>query len=207
MAENLVDGGMRILVLTRSMVSDQPPPFLASGAQLEGDSVRFVSSDKTSRVLPRNKIEMAIFGEIKPPPATTAPLVERTFWGNKPRTGKRLDEIMSPYWAVELVVASPGAPIRTRADMFDFSCLGARRVPSSLINLRALPGFLAPQGAAVPADDLFKRVPRAQGADARVAPVPGEEYWMPEELLFAEYTLLQGLARRVPPAKPPSATS
>jgi len=207
MAENLIDGGMRILVLTRSMVADQPPAFLATAAQLEGDSIRFVSADRTSRVLPRDKIEQAIFAEIKPPASPIQPLVERNFWGTKGREGKRMDEVLSPYWAVEFVVSPPGAPIRARADMFDFSCLGNRRVPSSLINLRALPAHFAPQGQTIPADDLFKRVPRAQGADARVQPVEGEEYWTPEELLFAEYTLLQGLSRQVPAAKRPTATS
>ncbi len=203
---NLADGGMRVLVLTRSMVEDYPPPFRAVAARLGHDAVEFADASGARYRVARRHVERAIVGEIHPPDAEDRPPPDRPFSGGLPRPGRSVDEVVSGYWALQLVVSPPGAPVLVRADEFDFECLGPHRGASSLINLRRLPEVVGSPRRPPVVDDLFKRIPRASQAAAPEGRGPGSTP-TPEEVLFAEYAMIQAYASRVPavrvsPAEP-----
>jgi len=192
--DDLVAGGMRVLVLTREMVEGHREPFFADRAEVDATTVLFEAGGEAPMQVERMDIEAALLGEVKPLDEPDSPLVERTFWRNKARASRSFEEIQHPYWLLELSIKEPSLPIRIRQDRFDFGCLGDQRKPSSLLNLKGLPAFFAYPGAEVPLDELFRRVPRVrrqQVAAEEAAGGPPEE-----EVLFSEYALIQTLARR-----------
>jgi hypothetical protein len=197
LAENLTDGGMRVLCLTRHQVEEFPIAFRATRADVKGLDIRFEGVEGQSLTLDRSLLQVAVFGEIMPPTTPTGPLVERSFWRVKPaRAGRSFDEVDVPYWLLEFIVAPPGPNVRLRADDFDFSFLRSEGPRSSLLSLRKLPEMFAAPGAELENNDQFKRLPRIK---REVAPEGAVEMaWSEEELLFAEYTLLESLARQIP---------
>ena len=194
LAGNLVEGGLNVIIVTRVLVERQPVPIEMARAEIETDRVRFVVAQEGEPWLeiPRRAFQAAHIGEIKPPESAKGPLMERTFWRNKPRASRTFDEIQNPYWLLDLI--TDDLIVRVRSDHFDFSCLGEMRAPSSLLNLRTLPAAMSPPGVDLPLDDLFKRVPRLKrelNPDADGTPeIPADE------ILFDEYVMLQTFARR-----------
>jgi len=201
LAHELIEGGMNVIILTRDLVARQAIATEVAQAEIEADHVRFVVAQEGEPWLdiPRVDFEAAHIGEIKPAETDKGPIMERTFWRNKPRASRTFDEIQNPYWLLDLVTRD--LTLRIRSDHFDFSCLGEVRAPSSLLNLRTLPNAMSPPGADLPFDDLFKRVPRLKrelNPDIDETPeIP------PDEILFDEYVMLQTFARRdgTPPSE------
>jgi len=193
LAAELDRGGMGVMVLTRSMIQAHPQAVSVRAAAIEGDLVVFGVEDEDAPLVtvPQGDIEAAFTGEIKPMEAPDQPLVERSFWRNKPRPSLTFDEVGNPYWVLDLV--SPRVIVRVRSDRFDFSVLGDDKGPSSLFNLRSLPAVLT--GREFAADDLFKRVPRVKRERNPEADVNPDQ--PPEEVvLFDEYVMIQTVARR-----------
>ncbi|MDP7110409.1 MAG: hypothetical protein QGH45_00525, partial [Myxococcota bacterium] len=192
--DDLIAGGMRVLVLTREMVEGHREAFYADNAEVDATSVLFSAAGEAPLQVERLDLEAALLGEIKPLEQPDRPLVERTFWRNKARESRSFEDIQHPFWLLELSAKEPVLPIRIRQDRFDFRCLGDQRRPSSLLNLKNLPAFFAYPGAEVPVDDLFRRVPRVRrqkvASEEAVAGPPEEE------VLFSEYALIQTLSRR-----------
>lgn len=197
LAENLADGGMRVLCLTRHAVEEFPAAFRATRADVKGLEIRFEGSEGQRLTLDRSLLQVAVFGEITPPAPPSGPLVERSFWRVKPaRAGRSFDEVDVPYWLLEFIVATPGPNVRLRADDFDFSFLRSEGPRSSLLSLRKLPELFSAPGAEIEIDDQFKRLPRIK---REVAPAGAVEMaWSEEELLFAEYTLIESMSRQIP---------
>ena len=194
LASDLVQGGLNVIIITRDLVERQPVAIEVASAEIESERVRFVVATKGEPWLeiPRSAFEAAFVGEIKPPESAKGPLMERTFWRNKPRPSRTFDEIQNPHWLLDLITAD--LVVRVRSDHFDFSCLGEVREPSSLLNLRILPDAVSPAGVALPFDELFKRVPRLKrelNPDVDETPEI-----LPDEILFDEYVMLQTFARR-----------
>lgn len=194
--DDLIAGGVRVLVLTRDMVEDHREPYLAERAEIDEHTILFEAASRPPVQLERAELELAILGEVKPLETPGGPLVERTFWRVKSRPAKSFSEIQHPYWLLQLVSAEPAVPVRIHQDRFDFSCLGPVRRPSTLLNLKNLPAQFALPGQGVTVDDLFRRVPRVRretiaSGDGATPDGPPEE-----EVLFSEYTLIQTLARR-----------
>ena len=192
-AAELDRGGMGVLVLTRAMVMAHPRAVVVAGAVVEDELVLFSVDGEPEQLLsvPRDAIEAAFTGEIKPAESPDQPLVERSFWRNKPRPSLSFEEIGNPYWILDMV--TPSAIVRVRSDAFDFDCLGEDRGPSSLFNLRTLPAALSSDELV--ADDLFKRVPRVKHeASSEAAADPDQPAG--EVTLFDEYVMIQTVTRR-----------
>ncbi len=199
LADNLADGGMRVLTLTRHMVEEFPVAFRAARVELKGLDIRFEGAEGEALTLERSLLEVAVFGEIAPPERPPGPLVERTFWGTKPtRKGRAFEDVEVPYWMMELIVAPPGPNVRIRADAFDFAFLRSEGPRSSLLSLRKLPEVLAAPGSEIAIDDQFKRLPRNRPERTPDAD-PGPSEWSEEELLFAEYAMIRTLGRPIAP--------
>jgi hypothetical protein len=192
--DDLIAGGMRVLVLTREMIEGHREPFYADSAEVDATSVLFSTAGEAPLQVERLDLEAALLGEIKPLDQPDRPLVERTFWRNKARESRSFEDIQHPFWLLELSAKEPVLPIRIRQDRFDFRCLGDQRRPSSLLNLKNLPGFFAYPGAELPLDELFRRVPRVHRQ--KVASKDAVDGPPEEEVLFSEYALIQTLARR-----------
>ena len=194
--DDLIAGGLRVLVLTRDMVEDHREPYVAERAEIDDHTILFEAAGRPPVQLERGELELAILGEVKPLETPGGPLVERTFWRVKARPAKAFSEIQHPFWLLHLVSAEPAVPVRIRQDRFDFACLGAARKPSTLLNLKNLPARFALPGQGMAVDDLFRRVPRVRRE--AIASEDGERPDAPreEEVLFSEYVLIQTLARR-----------
>ncbi len=194
--DDLIAGGLRVLVLTRDMVEGHREAYPAERAEIDDETLLFESADRPPLQLERRDLELAILGEVKPLETPGGPLVERTFWRVKSRPSRSFSDIQHPYWLLHLVSAEPTVPVRIRQDRFDFGCLGPARKPSTLLNLKTLPARFAVPGKGVVVDELFRRVPRVRreaiaSEDGSPADGPPEE-----EVLFSEYALIQTLARR-----------
>ena len=193
LAAELDRGGMGVMVLTRSMIQAHPRAKLVRRAVVEDELVVFTADaeDAPPVTVPRGDFEAAFTGEIKPMETPDQPLVERSFWRNKSRPSLSFEEVGNPYWVLDLV--APSAIVRVRSDEFDFSCLGDAQGPSSLFNLKSLPGVLSSRELVT--DDLFKRVPRIKRERNPEADVDPDQ--PPEAVtLFDEYVMIQTVARR-----------
>jgi len=201
LAGQLLEGGLNVIIVTRGIIERHTTPIEVVQAEIGADQITFVAAlaGEPRLEIPRAAFEAAHIGEVKPPDMPKGPLMERSFWRNKPRSSRSFEEIQNPYWLLDLVTADVN--VRVRSDLFDFSCLGELRAPSSLLNLRTLPSAMSSPGEDLPLDDLFKRVPRLKrelNPDADDTPeIP------PDEILFDEYVMLQTFARRdgTPPAE------
>jgi hypothetical protein len=184
---------LRLLLLAREVVAQSPRAVEVGQAEIDDVQVVFAEAEHPERehVVSRYGLEAAYLGEIKPEEAGGTPLVERGFWRNKPRARRGFDDILNPYWLLDLVFGD--RTIRIRSDRFDFSCLGTDRAPSTLLNLRNLAAYLALSD--VELDELFKRVPTVRRE--RNPEADEEQSVAPEVTLFDEYVMVSTLARRV----------
>ncbi len=191
LVEELGDS-LRTLLLTREMVASSVRAVEVDRVHIDDVQLVFAETDRPERehTVSRYGLEQAHLGEIKPEQADEGPLVERSFWRNKPRARRGFDEILNPYWLLDLVFAD--TTIRIRSDRFDFTCLGSDRAPSTLLNLRNLAAYLAL--VEVELDELFKRVPSVR---RERTPEADEDPGVPPEVvLFDEYVMVSACARR-----------
>ena len=106
--DDLIAGGMRVLVLTREMVEGHREAFYADNAEVDATSVLFSAAGEAPLQVERLDLEAALLGEIKPLEQPDRPLVERTFWRNKARESLRLP--LSRRSTPAIILAQPQEP-------------------------------------------------------------------------------------------------